>query len=304
MIRHFLDIRDIDATALREIINYAKLLKSKQVGDESTQTLKHKTLAMIFEKSSTRTRVSFEAGMYELGGHALHLPASDLQIGRGETIADTARVLSCMVDVIMMRANSHDSLAELAKYADVPVINGLTDQCHPCQIMADILTIEEHLGDIQSKKIAWIGDGNNVAQSLIAASVKFGFELVLACPSELQPSSDYVSWAKQQSTGTVSYADNALAAASDADVVVTDTWVSMGDADAKRRMALLAPFQVTSDVMAKAKENAIFMHCLPAHRGEEVTAEVIDGKQSVIWDEAENRKHVQKAILHWCVEGW
>ena len=299
-IKHFLDMKDIDATDLRLMIDSAREMKAARKEGRPHAMLNSKKLAMIFEKSSTRTRVSFESGMFELGGHALHLSANDLQLGRGESIADTARVLSRMVDGIMMRANSHESLTELAKYADIPVINGLTDACHPCQLMADILTIEEHLGRSKDITVAWVGDGNNVAHSFITAAVKFDFTLNLACPTELAPSDKYMNWAANEK-GRINLSTSPQQAAKGADVVVTDTWVSMGDTDADERMALLSPYQVNEELMRHAAGNAIFMHCLPAHREEEVTSAVIDGKQSVIWDEAENRLHAQKAVMQWCM---
>ncbi len=302
-VRHFLDIKDIDAQSLRAMIDRARDMKAaSKAGKSHTKLLAGKQLAMIFEKPSTRTRVSFEVGMVELGGHPIHLSSSDLQIGRGETIADTARVLSRYVDGIMMRAKSHGSLEELAEYADVPIINGLTDQCHPCQIMADILTIEERLGNITGKTIAWVGDGNNVAASLITAAVKFDFTLNIATPFYYAPSETYMQWAKEQRTGKVSWLEDPVEAVSGADVVVTDTWISMGDeAEQAERMRLLTPYRVDAALMSKAQSHAIFLHCLPAHRGEEVTAEVIDGANSAVWDEAENRLHAQKAVLVWCM---
>jgi len=301
--RHFLDLKDIDAQTLRALVDRARDLKDNaKRGVDQTPLLKGKKLAMIFEKNSTRTRVSFEAGMVELGGHAINLTANDLQLGRGESVADTARVLSRYVDAIMMRANDHRSLEELARHATVPVINGLTDRSHPCQIMADILTIEERLDNIRGRKVAWIGDGNNVAASFITAAVKFDFTLHLACPSVYSPDSEYVQWVKTQRTGTIIVSEDPIAAAKDADVVVTDTWVSMGDeAQKEERMRNLSPYQVNAALMKHAAPHAIFLHCLPAHRGEEVTEDVIDGAQSAIWDEAENRLHAQKAILQWCM---
>jgi ornithine carbamoyltransferase len=254
---------------------------------------------MIFERNSTRTRVSFEAGMHEMGGQAINLSATDLQLGRGESVADTARVLSRYVDAIMMRGD-HAKVRELAEFATVPVINGLTERVHPCQLMADILTFEEHRGPIRGSVIAWIGDGNNVANSWITAAVKFGFTLRLACPPELAPSPEYLAYAKAQNA-SVSLTDSPQEAVKDADAVTTDTWVSMGNENSETRRRLLTPFQVDEKLMREAKREAVFLHCLPAHRGEEVTAEVIDGPHSVVWDEAENRMHVQKAILHWCV---
>lgn len=255
---------------------------------------------MIFEKPSTRTRVSFEIGMTALGGHAITLHPSDTQLGRGESIADTARVLSRYVDVIMFRAIRHESLLELAANAAVPVINGLTNRSHPCQLMADVFTFEERLGPIAGRIVAWVGDGNNVAVSWIHAAVQFGFELRLACPKPLEPAREALAWARAKG-GRVVLGEDAEAAVGGADCVVTDTWVSMNGGSAAEREALLAPYQVNDRLMSLAKPSAIFMHCLPAMRGKEVAASVIDGPQSVVWDEAENRAHAQKGILLWCL---
>jgi ornithine carbamoyltransferase len=255
---------------------------------------------MIFEKNSTRTRVSFEVAMVELGGHALSFNGSELQLGRGESIADTARVLSRYVDAIMLRCHDHTKLVELSKNATIPVINGLTEYSHPCQILADILTFEENLGDISGKTIAWVGDGNNVAQSWIHAAAHLGCNFRIACPPSLSPLPEVVNWARRLGTD-ITITDDPSAAVSGAHAVITDTWVSMGDPDAEAQIKLLTPYQVNEDLMRKAAPGAIFLHCLPAHRGEEVTAEVIDGPQSKIFDEAENRLHVQKAILLWCM---
>ena len=262
--------------------------------------LEGKTLAMIFEKPSTRTRVSFDVAMRQLGGETLILTTADSQIGRGETVADTARVLSRYVDAIMIRTDDNEKLDELAEYATVPVINGLTDRSHPCQLMADVMTFEEHKGPIGGRAVAWTGDGNNVATSWIHAATRFDFALRLACPEPLHPSKEALQWAAEQG-GDVSVTTEATDAVADSDCVVTDVWVSMGDNGAERRHNLLQPYQVNSALMAKAKPDAVFMHCLPAHRGEEVTADVIDGPQSVVWDEAENRLHAQKGILAWCL---
>ena len=299
---HFLDLKDIPQHALREILSQARTLKSARQDKKRNPILEGRTLGMIFEKNSTRTRVSFEVAMFELGGHALYLSSKDLQLGRGETIADTARVLSRYVDAIMLRANSHETLSELAYYATVPVINGLTDMAHPCQVMADILTIEERRGDIASKTVAWVGDGNNMANSWIAAAAQFGFNLRVACPKQLQPHQDYIDLVKERKA-PVKFVKTAEDAVRDADVVVTDTWVSMGQEDTEARKKLLAPYQVNEALMALTSKDAIFLHCLPAHRGEEVTGGVIDGEQSAVWDEAENRLHVQKAIILWCLQG-
>ena len=303
--RHFLDLDQVDPKTLRQILDRGKAMKKERSNGGHDQPLTGKTLAMIFEKPSTRTRVSFEVGMRELGGQTIMLGRTDTQLGRGETIADTARVLSRYVDVIMMRTTVEEKLLEMAKYATVPVINGLTDKTHPCQLMADVMTYEEHRGSIKGKSVAWSGDGNNMATSWIHAAVQFDFELRIACPPELTPPADVVQWAAK-SKGRISIGHDPESMVKDADCVVTDTWVSMGDEDpdspsAARRHNLLRSYQVDKHLMKQAKKDAIFMHCLPAHRGEEVTAEVIDGPQSVVFDEAENRLHAQKSILAWCL---
>jgi ornithine carbamoyltransferase len=299
--KHFLDLTSVSANDLRVIIDYAKQLKEKRKQGILSAPLAGKKLAMIFEKNSTRTRVSFEVGMMELGGYALYLSGKDTQMGRGETIADTAKVLSRYVDIIMLRCHDHSMLTELAQHASVPVINGLTDYSHPCQIMADIMTYEEHRGSIQGKKVAWVGDGNNVCNSFISAAPLFDFELSIACPKELMPEQEVLDWAKTKNAN-VAITSDAQQAVKNAHMVVTDTWVSMGDRDGESRIKLLTPYQVDNSLMEFADKKAVFMHCLPAHRGEEVTGDVIDGAQSVVWDEAENRLHVQKAILLWCLE--
>lgn len=297
--RHFLDMRDCSSTELRHMLAHAKRLKQeRREGTRHSTRLDGKILAMAFEKPSTRTRVSFEVGITELGGTALFLGKNDIQMGHGESIADTARVLSRFVDAIMLRCHAHDILLEMAKYAEVPVINGLTDYNHPCQIMADILTFEEHKGDISGKIITWVGDGNNVANSWIVAAQRFGFTLRLACPPQLQPCQQTLAWARDHGAD-VELSVSARKAVAGADAVVADTWVSMGQTDGEQRKALLEPYRVDDDLMARAKPEAIFMHCLPAHRGEEVTDSVMDGPQSVVFDEAENRLHAQKAILLW-----
>ena len=304
--RHFIDISSISKQDAREIIEKAKALK-KAAAEQSQSNgfvhadapLKNQALAMIFEKPSTRTRVSFEMAMHQLGGKCVVLQNNDMQLGRGETVSDTAKVLSGFVDAIMLRANSHEDMLEMAETSTVPIINALTDFSHPCQIMADILTFEEHRGSIAGKKIAWSGDGNNVAVSWIHAAVLLDCELTLACPKEYAPLEQVVGWAKNNG-GKVTVTEDPAKAALDADCVITDTFISMGDDNAEERLKVLAPYQVDQNLMSKANDNAIFMHCLPAHRGEEVTADVIDGPQSVIWDEAENRLHIQKAILMWC----
>ncbi|MDE0147478.1 MAG: ornithine carbamoyltransferase [Rhodospirillaceae bacterium] len=299
--RHFLDLDLVGRADLRRIVEAGKRLKAAgQAGDRSARPLAGKTLAMIFEKPSTRTRVSFEQAVRQLGGDAIVLERESSQLGRGETVADTARVLSRYVDAIMLRCTREEKLLELAANADVPVINGLTDRTHPCQIMADVMTFEEHRGPIAGRAIAWSGDGNNMATSWIHAAVQFGFELRLATPAELPPPSDVMAWARARGARVHATADP-VAAVSGADCVVTDVWISMGDTGAADHHNLLAPYRVDSAMMARAGDDAIFMHCLPAHRGEEVTAAVIDGPQSVVWDEAENRLHAQKGILLWAL---
>ena len=303
-VRHFLDIDAIAPDTLRAILDASARIKAARKGlpraavDEGAP-LKGHMLAMIFEKNSTRTRVSFDVGMRQLGGETLVLTANDSQIGRGETVADTARVLSRYVDGIMLRGNAHENILDLAAHASVPVINGLTDRSHPCQVMADLLTIEERLGRVTGKVITWSGDGNNMVVSWIHAAAKLGFTLRLACPKELSPPKEVLDWASSAGADVVLTTDP-MKAADGADCVMTDTWVSMGDKDEDRRRKLLAPYQVDTTLMQRAKPSAIFLHCLPAHRGEEVTDEVIDGLQSAVWDEAENRLHVQKGILLWC----
>lgn len=296
--RHFIDLSEIAAKELRQILEHALALKEARAHGKHHPLLAHKTLAMIFETHSTRTRVSFEIAMLELGGHAVALSGNELQIKRGESIGDTAKVLSRYVDAILIRCHSHEQLKELAAHATVPVINGLTEFSHPCQILADIMTFEESVGDIAGRTIAWIGDGNNVAQSWIQASALFKFTLRLACPPKLEPLPEVLAWAKKHG-GKVELAASPEAAVRDADAVITDTWVSMGDGDAQKKM--LEPYQVNAALMKKAAKHAIFLHCLPAHRGQEVTAEVIDGAQSKVFDEAENRLHAQKAVLLWCL---
>ncbi|MHA1598390.1 MAG: ornithine carbamoyltransferase [Alphaproteobacteria bacterium] len=299
--KHFLDLDKLDAATLRGILDAGVAFKNGDDGDPLCDLpLRGKTLAMLFEKPSTRTRVSFEVGMQQLGGRVVVLEGESSQIGRGESISDTARVLSRYVDAIMIRTGDPEKLTELAAYATVPVINGLTDDSHPCQLMADIMTFEEHAGPIAGKTVAWVGDGNNMAVSWIHAAVRFGFSLRLACPEKLSPPKDVLDWAASQG-GDVTLIADASAAVADVDCVVTDTWVSMGDDDADVRRELLGPYQVNEALMKLAAPKALFMHCLPAHRGEEATDEVIDGPHSVVWDEAENRLHAQKGILAWCM---
>jgi ornithine carbamoyltransferase len=295
--RHFLDIDRVDAAELRRMLDHGLAYKR---GIDRSQPLQGKMLAMIFEKPSTRTRLSFEVAMKQLGGDCVVMSSSDSQLSRGETAADTARVLSRYVDAIMIRTTQAAKLEELAQHATVPVINGLTDASHPCQLMADVMTLEEHKGAAAGKVVAWSGDGNNVAVSWMHAAVRFDFELRLACPAELAPPRRVLEWAHAQG-GRVRLTTNPDEAATGADCVVTDTWVSMGVEANVNRHNMLAPYRVDERLMAKAKTDAIFMHCLPAKRGEEVTAGVIDGPQSVVWDEAENRLHAQKGILAWCL---
>jgi ornithine carbamoyltransferase len=302
-IRHFLDIDSISAKTLRGILDAAHAMK--KAGRVVPAKLKPKgmdgkVLAMIFEKPSTRTRVSFDIGMRQLGGTTITLNNSDLQLGRGESIKDTARVLSRYVDAIMIRANSHEALMELAEFATIPIINGLTDKTHPCQIMADLQTFEERLGNIKGRTIAWVGDGNNVAVSWMHAAARFGFTLRLACPAELAPEKAAVEWARREKA-SIMITDDPDKAVRGADCVVTDTWVSMGQTDEKRRKQILRPYAVDDALMSKAAKGAIFMHCLPAYRGNEVTEAVLEGPQSAVFDEAENRLHAQKAILAWCL---
>ncbi len=295
MTRDFINLMDQPAADLKAMLALAATLKAERKQGIVRDTLKNKTLAMIFEKPSTRTRVSFEVAMRELGGHALVLQKQDLQLGRGETVADTAQVLSRYVHAIMLRSNHHTTLLELAEYASVPVINGLTDLHHPCQLMADLLTMQEHLGGIEGKVVAWVGDGNNVCHSWMEAALQLGFTLRIASPEGYEPALYY---------GDVDahvFCASAAEAVRDADVVVTDTWVSMGDDDTLSRRQSFADMQVNDELMALAKPSAIFMHCLPAHRGDEVTDAVLDGAQSVVFDEAENRLHAQKAVLLWCL---
>jgi ornithine carbamoyltransferase len=300
-IRHFLDIDDLAPADLRAIIDASLAMKrALKAGHAGPHTLAGKTLAMIFDKPSTRTRVSFDVAMRQLGGEAILLTGQEMQLGRGETIADTARVLSRYVDVIMIRVLDHETLLELARFATVPVINGLTRRSHPCQVMADVMTFEERCGSIRGRTVAWTGDGNNVLASWMHAAERFEFRLNVATPPELAPGPLLRERAKASGAAIVIGSDPEEAVC-DADCVVTDTWISMGDKDGERRHNLLKPYQVNARLMARAKAGAIFMHCLPAHRGEEVTQEVIDGAQSVVFDEAENRLHAQKGILAWCL---
>ncbi|HXT82617.1 MAG TPA: ornithine carbamoyltransferase [Acetobacteraceae bacterium] len=294
--RHFLDLRDFDGATLRQMLDVATGFK--RAGGVTSRPLAGKTLALIFEKPSTRTRVSFEVGMRQLGGEVIVLSGKETQLGRGESVADTARVLSRYVDAIMLRTDRASKLNEMAQYATVPVINGLTEASHPCQLMADVMTFEERGGPIAGQVVAWCGDGNNVARSWIEAAVRFGFTLRLATPDALQPPRELVDWARAQG-GRIELTDDPEKAVAGARCVVTDTWVSMSDDPNESRHNMLAPYRVTKALMAKAAADAVFMHCLPAHRGEEVDADVIDGPQSVVFDEAENRLHAQKGVLAW-----
>jgi len=296
--RHFLDIRDHDSDTLRQMLDIASGFKA--AGGVSSRPLAGKTIALIFEKPSTRTRVSFEVGVRQLGGEVVMLSGSATQLDRGETVADTARVLSRYVDAIMYRTDDPAKLHEMADNATIPVINGLTAASHPCQLMADVMTFEEHRGPIAGQVVAWVGDGNNVARSWIESAARFGFCLRVATPPELAVPDEIVRWAEAQGA-KIEIMTNPEEAVADARCVVTDTWVSMSDDPHSNRHNLLTPYRVTSALMAKAASDAIFMHCLPAHRGEEVTAEVIDGPQSVVFDEAENRLHAQKGVLAWAL---
>ena len=305
-LRHFLDLNEIPTKELRNILTSsvamkAKLKAQKKRGGKVDKPLAGKTLAMIFEKPSTRTRVSFDVGMRQLGGESIMLTGAEMQLGRGETISDTARVLSRYVDAIMIRILNHEALLELAAYATVPVINGLTRRSHPCQVMADLMTFEEHRGPIKGRTVAWTGDDNNVLASWAHAAERFSFNLRIATPPELAPNKAMRDWIKATDAPIVLGSDPE-AAVRGADCVVTDTWFSMGDKDGENRHNLLRPYQVNAKLMSLARPDALFMHCLPAHRGDEVTDEVIDGPQSVVFDEAENRLHAQKGILAWCFE--
>lgn len=299
--KHFLDLHKVDAGTLREILDLGSAIKAgKHMVEGDTQLLSGKSLAMIFEKPSTRTRVSFEIGMKQLGGHVVVMDGQGSQLGHGETVADTARVLSRYVDAIMIRTDDPAKLDELASYATVPVINGLTDDSHPCQLMADVMTYEEHRGPIKGRKVTWCGDGNNMAASYVHAAQRFGFALTLAMPEELTLPQDVIDWARGEGAD-ITVTRDADEGCTNSDLIVTDTWVSMGDENADERHNYLRPYQVDSRRFGLAKDDAVFMHCLPAHREEEATSEVLDGPHSVIWDEAENRLHAQKGVLAWCM---
>ena len=299
-VRHFLDLDEIAEQDLRGMLDASRAMKERQKKGVGKMPLAGKTLAMIFDKPSTRTRVSFDVAMRQLGGEAILLTGQEMQLGRGETLADTARVLSRYVDAIMIRILDPKALEELARHATVPVINGLTRRSHPCQVMADVMTFEEKRGSIRGRKVAWTGDANNVLTSWVHAAQRFDFELKVATPPELKPKK-WVSDFIKESGAAVTLTKDPEEAVTNADCVVTDTWISMGDRDAGDRHNMLKRYQVNARLMSKAKSDALFMHCLPAHRGQEVTDEVIDGPQSVVFDEAENRLHAQKGILAWCL---
>ncbi|UVK43601.1 ornithine carbamoyltransferase [Mesorhizobium sp. AR07] len=298
--RHFTDLSAVSEGDLRFMLDDAVVRKARLKAGERTKPLEGKVLAMIFDKPSTRTRVSFDVGMRQLGGETIMLTGTEMQLGRSETIADTAKVLSRYVDAIMIRTTSHERLLELTENATVPVINGLTDDTHPCQLMADIMTFEEHRGPVAGKTIAWTGDGNNVLHSLLEASARFRFNLNVAVPEGSEPARTHIDWS-QAHGGKLHFTRSPEEAVDQADCVVTDCWVSMGQEHRARGHNVFSPYQVNAKLMAKAKPDALFMHCLPAHRGEEVTDEVIDGPHSVVFDEAENRLHAQKAVLAWCL---
>ena len=305
--KHFLDIHKTDAADLRGMINLAKAMKIARGGrprgtPDDVQPLAGRMVALIFEKPSTRTRVSFDVGVRQMGGQTMVLSGKEMQLGHGETIADTARVLSRYVDLIMIRTYEEATLVEMAEHATVPVINGLTNRSHPCQIMADVMTYEEHRGPIAGRKVVWAGDGNNVCASFLHAAGQFGFDFTFTGPEPLDPEDRFVGFAREKGSKVIIERDPALAVMG-ADLVVTDTWVSMHDPESakERRHNQLGPYQVNDALMAKAKPDALFMHCLPAHRNDEVTSAVMDGPHSVVFDEAENRLHAQKAVMRWCL---
>ena len=299
MTKHFIDFDNLSFEVLQDIIDRAIVLKKDHNEGVINNSLKNKTLAMIFDKSSTRTRVSFEAGMTQLGGHALFLSNNDIQLGRGEPITDSAIVISSMVDAVMLRISSHEDIIEFSKYSNKPVINALSDLSHPCQILADLMTYQEQRGSINGKKVAWIGDGNNVCQTYMQAAEIFGFELTIASPKGYEPNQSFV----ESYQNNINYCSSSMDACEVADLVVTDVWTSMGkESENKQRESAFKGYQVNQKMMSVANSDALFMHCLPAHRGEEVSADVIDGKQSVVWDEAENRLHAQKALLLYLID--
>jgi len=299
--RDFISLHDFKQDELSCIIDVARELKAEQKAERPHPILQGKTLGMIFTKSSTRTRVSFEVGMYQLGGHALFLSGRDIQLGRGEPISDTARVLSRMVDGIMIRTFSHQEVLELAEFSTIPIINGLTDQLHPCQVLADLMTIQEHKGRLEGLKLAYVGDGNNMAHSLMFGGAKMGLHVVIASPQGYKPDPSIVAMAQEDAKnngGLVEVVDDPLEAVKGADVLYTDVWASMGqEAETNVRMEAFKGYQINLDSLKLANQSAIVLHCLPAHRGEEITEEVIEGAQSVVFDEAENRLHAQKAIM-------
>jgi ornithine carbamoyltransferase len=301
IVRHFTDLSAVKSADLRSIVENAKRMKILQKSGNPEKPLAGKVLAMIFDKPSTRTRVSFDVGMRQLGGETIMLTGSEMQLGRSETIADTAKVLSRYVDIIMIRTTDHSRMLELAEHATVPVINGLTDDTHPCQIMADVMTYEEHRGPVKGRTFAWMGDGNNVLHSMMEGAARFGFNMNIAVPEGSEPQSKFVDWARTNGAA-VNLGNDAVELAKQADCIVTDCWVSMGQEAKARGHNVFMPYQVNDALMAHAAKDALFMHCLPAHRGEEVTDSVIDGPQSVVFDEAENRLHAQKAIITWCLE--
>lgn len=298
--KHLLKLMDLSSNEITEILNLADQLKYEKKNGIKHHILAGKTLGLIFEKSSTRTRVSFEVGMYDLGGNALFLNSRDLQIGRGEPIQDTARVLSRYLDGIMIRTFAQQEVEDLAKYGSIPIINGLTDYCHPCQVLADLMTIREHKGVLAGKKLCYIGDGNNMTNSLIVGGIKMGMEVAVACPHGYEPDAELMKWANEN--GKFTCTENILEAAKDADVLYTDVWASMGqEAEAEERKKIFKSYQINSDVMAVAHSDAMVMHCLPAHRGEEITEDVLETHANEIFDEAENRLHAQKAVLVKCM---
>ena len=294
--KHLLKLSDLTTEEITNLLDMADQLKYEKKNGIPHRHLEGKSLGMIFEKSSTRTRVSFEVGMYELGGYPLFLSSNDLQIGRGEPVEDTARVLSRFLDGIMIRTFAQKEVEDLAKYGSIPVINGLTDYCHPCQVLADLMTIREHKGTLKNLKMCFVGDGNNMANSLMVGAIKMGIEFAIACPKGYEPDADLMKWAKEN--GTFTCTESLADAAKDADVLVTDVWASMGqEGEAAERKKVFASYQINSDLMKVAKPDAMVLHCLPAHRGEEITAEVLEAHANEIFDEAENRLHAQKAVL-------
>ncbi len=294
--KHLLKLSDLTTEEITNLLDMADQLKYEKKNGIPHKHLEGKSLGMIFEKSSTRTRVSFEVGMYELGGNALFLSSNDLQIGRGEPVEDTARVLSRFLDGIMIRTFAQQEVEDLAKYGSIPIINGLTDYCHPCQVLADLMTIREHKGTLKNLKMCFVGDGNNMANSLMVGCIKVGIEFAIACPKGYEPDSDLMKWA--QENGKFTCTDSLEIAAKDADVLVTDVWASMGqEGEANERKKIFANYQINSQLMSVAKPDAMVLHCLPAHRGEEITADVLEAHANEIFDEAENRLHAQKAVL-------